>query len=58
MEVVRPLQPLPAEEFYPRGDRYDGLRACIGESLCLEIQKLKVFMVKQFSLHPMFTVIL
>lgn len=45
VEVVRPLQSLPAEEFYPRGDRYDGLRACLGESMCLEIQKLRVFMV-------------
>ncbi|CAJ1052156.1 ubiquitin-like modifier-activating enzyme 6 [Xyrichtys novacula] len=44
-EVVRPLQSLSAEEFIPRGDRYDGLRACIGESLCLELQKLRVFMV-------------
>lgn len=45
IEVVRPLQSLSAEEFFPRGDRYDGLRACIGESLCLELQKLRVFMV-------------
>uniref|UniRef100_A0A3Q3L5N7 E1 ubiquitin-activating enzyme n=1 Tax=Labrus bergylta TaxID=56723 RepID=A0A3Q3L5N7_9LABR len=44
-EVVRPLQSLSAEEFSPRGDRYDGLRACIGESMCLELQKLRVFMV-------------
>ncbi|KAK2816994.1 hypothetical protein Q5P01_025185 [Channa striata] len=27
------------------GDRYDGLRACIGESMCLELHKLRVFMV-------------
>uniref|UniRef100_A0A665WRI0 E1 ubiquitin-activating enzyme n=1 Tax=Echeneis naucrates TaxID=173247 RepID=A0A665WRI0_ECHNA len=40
-----PLQSLPVEEFLPRGDRYDGLRACIGESMCLELHKLKVFMV-------------
>ncbi|XP_029365508.1 ubiquitin-like modifier-activating enzyme 6 [Echeneis naucrates] len=45
IEVVRPLQSLPVEEFLPRGDRYDGLRACIGESMCLELHKLKVFMV-------------
>ncbi|XP_034543207.1 ubiquitin-like modifier-activating enzyme 6 [Notolabrus celidotus] len=44
-EVVRPLQTLSTEEFTPRGDRYDGLRACIGESMCLELQKLRVFMV-------------
>ncbi|XP_026159783.1 ubiquitin-like modifier-activating enzyme 6 isoform X2 [Mastacembelus armatus] len=45
IEVVRPLQSLSAEEFVPRGDRYDGLRACIGESMCLELHKLRVFMV-------------
>ncbi|XP_030003372.1 ubiquitin-like modifier-activating enzyme 6 isoform X1 [Sphaeramia orbicularis] len=45
MEVVRPLQSYSAEEFSPRGDRYDGLRACIGESMCLELHKLRVFMV-------------
>uniref|UniRef100_A0A3P8V478 Ubiquitin-like modifier-activating enzyme 6 n=1 Tax=Cynoglossus semilaevis TaxID=244447 RepID=A0A3P8V478_CYNSE len=44
-EVVRPLQSCPAEEFLPKGDRYDGLRACIGESMCLELHKLRVFMV-------------
>uniref|UniRef100_A0A3B3YPT2 Ubiquitin-like modifier-activating enzyme 6 n=1 Tax=Poecilia mexicana TaxID=48701 RepID=A0A3B3YPT2_9TELE len=44
-ELVRPLQSLAVEEFFPRGDRYDGLRACIGESLCLELHKLRVFMV-------------
>ncbi|XP_035515300.1 ubiquitin-like modifier-activating enzyme 6 [Morone saxatilis] len=45
IEVVRPLQSVSAEEFFPRGDRYDGLRACIGESMCLELHKLRVFMV-------------
>ncbi|XP_005741272.1 ubiquitin-like modifier-activating enzyme 6 [Pundamilia nyererei] len=45
IEVVKPLQPLSAEEFSPRGDRYDGLRACIGDSLCLQLHKLRVFMV-------------
>uniref|UniRef100_A0A3B5RDU7 Ubiquitin-like modifier-activating enzyme 6 n=1 Tax=Xiphophorus maculatus TaxID=8083 RepID=A0A3B5RDU7_XIPMA len=45
IELVRPLQSLAVEEFFPRGDRYDGLRACIGESLCLELHKLRVFMV-------------
>lgn len=45
VEVVKPLQPLSAEEFSPRGDRYDGLRACIGDSLCLQLHKLRVFMV-------------
>ncbi|XP_071385741.1 ubiquitin-like modifier-activating enzyme 6 [Centroberyx affinis] len=45
IEVVKPLQSLSAEEFSPRGDRYDGLRACVGESMCLELHKLRVFMV-------------
>ncbi|XP_019732172.1 ubiquitin-like modifier-activating enzyme 6 isoform X2 [Hippocampus comes] len=45
IEVVKPLQNLPAEEFLPQGDRYDGLRACIGKSLCGELHKLRVFMV-------------
>uniref|UniRef100_A0A3B3C3W6 Ubiquitin-like modifier-activating enzyme 6 n=1 Tax=Oryzias melastigma TaxID=30732 RepID=A0A3B3C3W6_ORYME len=45
LEVVRPLQSLSAEEFFPRGDRYDGLRACIGESMLLDLHKLRVFMV-------------
>uniref|UniRef100_A0A3P9IW60 Ubiquitin-like modifier-activating enzyme 6 n=1 Tax=Oryzias latipes TaxID=8090 RepID=A0A3P9IW60_ORYLA len=45
LEVVRPLQSLSAEEFFPRDDRYDGLRACIGESMLLELHKLRVFMV-------------
>ncbi|KAG1956676.1 ubiquitin-like modifier-activating enzyme [Pimephales promelas] len=45
VEVVQPLQSLPAEEFAPRGDRYDALRACIGESLCLKLHSFRVFMV-------------
>ncbi|XP_037530279.1 ubiquitin-like modifier-activating enzyme 6 [Nematolebias whitei] len=45
IELVKPLQSLAVEEFVPRGDRYDGLRACIGESMCLELHKLRVFMV-------------
>lgn len=28
-----------------RGDRYDALRACIGESLCSTLNKCRVFMV-------------
>lgn len=45
IEVVRPLQSVSTEEFFPRGDRYDGLRACVGESICQELHKLRVFMV-------------
>uniref|UniRef100_A0A8C5BXK3 Ubiquitin-activating enzyme E1 C-terminal domain-containing protein n=1 Tax=Gadus morhua TaxID=8049 RepID=A0A8C5BXK3_GADMO len=43
--VGQPVHSLPVEEFSSRGDRYDGLRACIGESMCLELHKLRVFMV-------------
>uniref|UniRef100_A0A8C1SWP9 Ubiquitin-like modifier-activating enzyme 6 n=1 Tax=Cyprinus carpio TaxID=7962 RepID=A0A8C1SWP9_CYPCA len=42
IEVIQPLQSLPAEEFAPRGDRYDALRACIGESLCLKQHTFQV----------------
>lgn len=28
-----------------RGDRYDALRACIGESLCQKLHDLNVFLV-------------
>ncbi|CAG11186.1 unnamed protein product, partial [Tetraodon nigroviridis] len=45
VEIIRPLLSASPEEFLPRGDRYDGLRACIGESLCQELHKLRVFMV-------------
>uniref|UniRef100_A0A4W6BQN0 Ubiquitin-like modifier-activating enzyme 6 n=1 Tax=Lates calcarifer TaxID=8187 RepID=A0A4W6BQN0_LATCA len=68
IEVVKPLQSLSPEEFFPRGDRYDGLRACIGESMCLELHKLRVFMVgcgaigcemlKNFALPSSFLVLL
>ncbi|TRY90346.1 hypothetical protein DNTS_023630 [Danionella cerebrum] len=45
LEVVQPLQSLPVEEFIPRGDRYDALRACIGHSLCMKLHTFRVFMV-------------
>ncbi|XP_057700009.1 ubiquitin-like modifier-activating enzyme 6 [Corythoichthys intestinalis] len=45
IELVKPLQSLPVDDFLPRGDRYDGLRVCIGESLCRELHKLRVFLV-------------
>ncbi|XP_076848600.1 ubiquitin-like modifier-activating enzyme 6 [Brachyhypopomus gauderio] len=45
LELVQPLQSLPLEEFASRGDRYDALRVCIGESLLSELHKLRVFMV-------------
>ncbi|XP_044536404.1 ubiquitin-like modifier-activating enzyme 6 [Gracilinanus agilis] len=33
------------EEFLPRGDRYDALRACIGNTLCQKLQNLNIFLV-------------
>ncbi|XP_051822587.1 ubiquitin-like modifier-activating enzyme 6 [Antechinus flavipes] len=33
------------EEFLPRGDRYDALRACIGDTLCQKLQNLNIFLV-------------
>ncbi|XP_045387608.1 ubiquitin-like modifier-activating enzyme 6 isoform X2 [Lemur catta] len=33
------------EEFLPRGDRYDALRACIGDTLCQKLQNLNIFLI-------------
>ncbi|XP_074085432.1 ubiquitin-like modifier-activating enzyme 6 [Macrotis lagotis] len=33
------------EEFLPRGDRYDALRVCIGDTLCQKLQNLNIFLV-------------
>uniref|UniRef100_A0A8C5LM56 Ubiquitin-like modifier-activating enzyme 6 n=1 Tax=Leptobrachium leishanense TaxID=445787 RepID=A0A8C5LM56_9ANUR len=45
MDIVYPLEQISREEFLPRGDRYDALRACIGDSLCQKIHGLNVFLV-------------
>ncbi|XP_063314807.1 ubiquitin-like modifier-activating enzyme 6 [Pelobates fuscus] len=45
MDIVYPLEYTSREEFLPRGDRYDALRACIGESFCQKIHSLNVFLV-------------
>ncbi|KAM9331152.1 ubiquitin-like modifier-activating enzyme 6 [Gastrophryne carolinensis] len=45
MDIVKPLEHIGSEEFLPRGDRYDALRACIGESFCKKIHNLNVFLV-------------
>ncbi|XP_053317677.1 ubiquitin-like modifier-activating enzyme 6 [Spea bombifrons] len=45
MDVVVPLETISREEFQPRGDRYDALRACIGDSFCQKIHSLNVFLV-------------
>uniref|UniRef100_A0A8C3LZC5 Ubiquitin-like modifier-activating enzyme 6 n=1 Tax=Chrysolophus pictus TaxID=9089 RepID=A0A8C3LZC5_CHRPC len=45
LDIVIPLEKMGSEEFLPRGDRYDALRACIGESLCQKLHDLNVFLV-------------
>uniref|UniRef100_A0A8C9FCC7 E1 ubiquitin-activating enzyme n=1 Tax=Pavo cristatus TaxID=9049 RepID=A0A8C9FCC7_PAVCR len=45
LDIVTPLEKMGSEEFLPRGDRYDALRACIGESLCQKLHDLNVFLV-------------
>ncbi|OXB84772.1 UNVERIFIED_CONTAM: hypothetical protein H355_015894, partial [Colinus virginianus] len=45
LDIVAPLEKMGSEEFLPRGDRYDALRACIGESLCQKLHDLNVFLV-------------
>uniref|UniRef100_A0A8C9VAX4 E1 ubiquitin-activating enzyme n=1 Tax=Scleropages formosus TaxID=113540 RepID=A0A8C9VAX4_SCLFO len=44
-EAVLVLLCLAAEEFFPKGDRYDALRACIGDTMCHKLHRLRVFMV-------------
>ncbi|KAM8939696.1 ubiquitin-like modifier-activating enzyme 6 [Pelodytes ibericus] len=45
MDIVYPLEQISRDEFLPRGDRYDALRACIGDSFCKKIHRLNVFLV-------------
>ncbi|XP_062349731.1 ubiquitin-like modifier-activating enzyme 6 [Cinclus cinclus] len=45
LDIVTPLEKVGSEEFLPRGDRYDALRACIGDSLCQKLHDLNVFLV-------------
>lgn len=45
LDIVKPLEQSSREEFLPRGDRYDALRACIGDSFCKKIHNLNVFLV-------------
>uniref|UniRef100_A0A8D2KR09 E1 ubiquitin-activating enzyme n=1 Tax=Varanus komodoensis TaxID=61221 RepID=A0A8D2KR09_VARKO len=45
LELVTFLENASDEEFLPRGDRYDALRACIGDTLCQKLQNLNVFLV-------------
>ncbi|ELK37632.1 Ubiquitin-like modifier-activating enzyme 6 [Myotis davidii] len=44
-DIVEFLSKLEREEFLPRGDRYDALRACIGDTLCQKLQNLNIFLV-------------
>uniref|UniRef100_A0A8B9CCT3 E1 ubiquitin-activating enzyme n=1 Tax=Anser brachyrhynchus TaxID=132585 RepID=A0A8B9CCT3_9AVES len=45
LDIVTPLEKMGSEEFLPRGDRYDALRACIGDPLCQKLHNLNVFLV-------------
>ncbi|MBN3310244.1 ubiquitin-like modifier-activating enzyme 6 [Amia ocellicauda] len=45
MEVLKSLDSCSTEEFFPKGDRYDALRACIGETMCQKLHKMRTFMV-------------
>ncbi|MBN3293635.1 UBA6 enzyme, partial [Polypterus senegalus] len=45
IEVVKGTETVSCEEFFPRGDRYDALRACVGEIMCQKLHRLKVFLV-------------
>ncbi|KAM4809981.1 ubiquitin-like modifier-activating enzyme 6 [Rhinophrynus dorsalis] len=45
MEIVCSLERTNRDDFLPRGDRYDALRACIGDSFCQKIRNLNVFLV-------------
>ncbi|XP_062987473.1 ubiquitin-like modifier-activating enzyme 6 [Elgaria multicarinata webbii] len=45
LELVTFLENATVEEFLPRGDRYDALRACIGDRLCQKLHSLNVFLV-------------
>ncbi|XP_038660375.1 ubiquitin-like modifier-activating enzyme 6 [Scyliorhinus canicula] len=45
VEILQALEDTRIEQFQPRGDRYDALRACIGESMCQKLSNLNVFIV-------------
>uniref|UniRef100_A0A8D0GKS4 Ubiquitin-like modifier-activating enzyme 6 n=1 Tax=Sphenodon punctatus TaxID=8508 RepID=A0A8D0GKS4_SPHPU len=45
LDIVTSLDKTSREEFLPRGDKYDALRACIGNSLCQKLHNLNVFLV-------------
>ncbi|XP_078287431.1 ubiquitin-like modifier-activating enzyme 6 [Rhinoraja longicauda] len=45
MEIFQTLDSTNSDQFQPRGDRYDALRACVGESICHKLRNLNVFIV-------------
>ncbi|KAG8454317.1 hypothetical protein GDO86_000819 [Hymenochirus boettgeri] len=45
VDIIHSLKNANRDEFLPRGDRYDALRACIGDSNCKKIHNLNVFMI-------------
>ncbi|XP_059826118.1 ubiquitin-like modifier-activating enzyme 6 isoform X1 [Hypanus sabinus] len=44
-ELFQTLEGTNGDQFQPRGDRYDALRACVGQSICQKLSNLNVFMV-------------
>ncbi|XP_077988676.1 ubiquitin-like modifier-activating enzyme 6 isoform X2 [Glandiceps talaboti] len=44
-EVLPDIKTVDLQEFQLRDDRYDGLRICIGDSLCKQLNNLHLFMV-------------
>uniref|UniRef100_A0A8C5LD22 Ubiquitin-like modifier-activating enzyme 6 n=1 Tax=Jaculus jaculus TaxID=51337 RepID=A0A8C5LD22_JACJA len=44
-DIVESLGRPERDEFLPRGDRYDALRACIGNTLCQKLHDLNIFLV-------------
>eukprot|EP00079_Xenopus_tropicalis_P014529 XP_004911132.1 PREDICTED: ubiquitin-like modifier-activating enzyme 6 isoform X2 [Xenopus tropicalis] len=45
LDIVHSLETANRDEFLPRGDRYDALRACIGDTFCKKIHNINVFLV-------------
>ncbi|XP_069780802.1 ubiquitin-like modifier-activating enzyme 6 [Narcine bancroftii] len=45
MEIIQTPEGTSSDHFQPRGDRYDALRACVGESVFQKLSNLNVFIV-------------
>ncbi|XP_021339663.1 ubiquitin-like modifier-activating enzyme 6, partial [Mizuhopecten yessoensis] len=45
VDVVNKTDAINPAQFQPRGDRYDALRICIGESKCCQLANMRLFMV-------------